>query len=91
VPWSNQGGGPLVAGPKEPWGKSSGPSPPELEEILRRSQDKLRSVIPGGNLSGKGIIIVALLAVARESIKLRPTNSGSCCGSGATYATRNQV
>jgi membrane protease subunit HflK len=64
VPWSNQGGGPRGAEPKEPWAKSSGPSPPDLEELLRRSQDKLRSVIPGGNLSGKGIIIVALLAVA---------------------------
>jgi membrane protease subunit HflK len=64
VPWSNQGGGPGGAGPQGPWGQSSRPSPPDLEEILRRSQDKLRSVIPGGNLSGKGIIIVALLAVA---------------------------
>ena len=55
MPWSNQGGGPRGAGPQGPWGQSSGPSPPDLEEILRRSQDKLRSVIPGGNLIRKGI------------------------------------
>src|SRR3974390_3488036 len=66
MPWSNQGGGPWGAGPKGPWGsgpQSSGPNPPDLEEILRRSQDKLRSVLPGGNLSGKGLIIIALIAV----------------------------
>jgi membrane protease subunit HflK len=67
MPWSNQGGGPWGSGPKGPWGsgpQSTGPNPPDLEEILRRSQDKLRSVLPGGNLSGKGVIIVALIAVA---------------------------
>lgn len=66
MPWSNQGGGPWGSGPKGPWGsgpQSSGPNPPDLEEILRRSQDKLRSVLPGGSLGGKGAIIIALLAV----------------------------
>jgi membrane protease subunit HflK len=62
MPWSNQGGGPWGSGPKGPWGsgpQSSGPSPPDLEELLRRSQDKLRTVLPGG-LGGKGLILVAL-------------------------------
>jgi len=67
MPWSNQGGGPWGAGPKGPWGsgpQSSGPTPPDFEEFLRRSQDKLRSVLPGGNLGGKGLLIIGLLAVA---------------------------
>jgi modulator of FtsH protease HflK len=66
MPWSNQGGGPWGAGPKGPWGsgpQSSGPTPPDFEEFLRRSQDKLRSVLPGGNLGGKGLLIIGLLAV----------------------------
>src|SRR5215472_2680161 len=66
MPWSNQGGGPWGSGPKRPWGsgpQSSVPNPPDLEEILRRSQDKLRSVLPGGGLGGKGAIIIALLVV----------------------------
>ena len=56
MPWSNQGGGPWGSGgggSKGPWGggpQSSGPTPPDLEELLRRSQDKLRSVLPGGGL-----------------------------------------
>jgi membrane protease subunit HflK len=67
MPWSNQGGGPWGSGGKGPWGsgpQQSGPTPPDLEEFLRRSQDKLRTVLPGGNLGGKGIGLIALAAVA---------------------------
>src|SRR5450631_2006907 len=72
MPWSNQGGGggggPWGSGGKSPWGSGpqspGGPKPPDLEEILRRGQDKLRSVLPGGNLGGKGIAVLALAAVA---------------------------
>jgi membrane protease subunit HflK len=70
MPWSNQGGGPWGSGgggSRGPWGsgpQSSGPTPPDLEELLRRSQDKLKNVLPGGNLGGRGFIIVALIAVA---------------------------
>jgi membrane protease subunit HflK len=66
MPWSNQGGGPWSSGPKGPWGsgpQSSGPTPPNLEELLRRSQDKLKTLLPGGNLGGKGVIVVGLIAV----------------------------
>ena len=67
MPWSNQGGGPWGSGgSKGPWGsgpQSSGPTPPDLEELLRRSQDKLKSVLPGGNLGGRGFVIMALAAV----------------------------
>jgi modulator of FtsH protease HflK len=67
MPWSNQGGGPWGSGgSKGPWGsgpQSSGPSPPDLEELLRRSQDKLKTVLPGG-LGGKGILLVALAVLA---------------------------
>jgi membrane protease subunit HflK len=66
MPWSNQGGGPWGSGGKGPWGsgpQQSGPTPPDLEEFLRRSQDRLRTVLPGGNLGGKGIAVIAVLAV----------------------------
>ena len=71
MPWSNQGGGgggPWGSGGKGPWGSGpqspGGPKPPDLEEILRRGQDKLRSVLPGGNLGGKGFAVLALAAIA---------------------------
>ena len=68
MPWSNQGGGgPWGSGPKGPWGSgpqpSGGSTPPDLEEILRRSQDRLRNVLPGGNLGGKGVLLVVLGAL----------------------------
>src|ERR1700754_4752597 len=66
MPWSNQGGGPWGSGSKGPWGsgpQSSGPTPPDLEELLRRSQDKLRTVLPGGNLGTKGFVLIALAAL----------------------------
>ena len=66
MPWSNQGGGPWGSGPKGPWGsgpQSSGPTPPNLEDLLRRGQDRLRTVLPGGNLGGKGVALIGLAAV----------------------------
>src|SRR5215470_13435568 len=67
MPWSNQGGGPWGSGgSKGPWGsgpQSSGPTPPDLEELLRRSQDKLKSVLPGGNLGGRGVLLILLAAI----------------------------
>jgi len=72
MPWSNQGGGPWGSGGggggKGPWGSGQQPSgggssPPDLEELLRRSQDKLRTVLPGGNLGGKGVLLLLLGAL----------------------------
>jgi len=71
MPWSNQGGGPWGSGGggKGPWGSGpqpsgGGSSPPDLEELLRRSQDKLRTVLPGGNLGGKGVFLLLVGALA---------------------------
>ncbi len=69
MPWSNQGGGPWGSGGgggKGPWGsgpQQSGPTPPDLEEFLRRSQDKLRTVLPGGSLGAKGLSVIVLAAI----------------------------
>ncbi|MBX9741321.1 MAG: FtsH protease activity modulator HflK [Beijerinckiaceae bacterium] len=76
MPWNNQtgGGGPWKPGPKGPWGQGpggggsggggGGPTPPDLEDLLRRSQDRLRQAMPGGVMGGKGILIFAVIAVA---------------------------
>jgi membrane protease subunit HflK len=67
MPWSNQGGGPWgSSGGKGPWGsgpQSSGPTPPDLEELLRRSQDRLRNFLPGGNLGSRGFAAILLIAI----------------------------
>jgi membrane protease subunit HflK len=69
MPWSNQGGGPWGSGPKGPWGSGPQPSgggstPPDLEDLLRRSQDKLKTVLPGGNLGGRGLFLLVLVGIA---------------------------
>jgi len=72
MPWSNQGGGPWgtgggSGGGKGPWGSGpqpTGSTPPDFEEFLRRSQDKLRNILPGGNLGGKGLGLIVLAAIA---------------------------
>lgn len=55
MPWNNQtggGGGGWKSGGGGPWGQGgSGPGPqrPDLEEILKTGQDRLKSIIPGGS------------------------------------------
>ncbi|MCP8937205.1 FtsH protease activity modulator HflK [Alsobacter sp. SYSU M60028] len=71
MPWSNQsgggGGGPWGPRKPGPWGGGpqggGGGAPPDLEELLRRSQDRIRQVMPGGQMGGKGILAVAIGAV----------------------------
>ena len=67
MPWNQSGGGPWGSGSRGPWGSGpqqpGGPKPPDLEEFLRRGQDKLRDWMPG-NLGGRGIALIALAAVA---------------------------
>jgi membrane protease subunit HflK len=61
MPWKNQGGGPWGSGPKGPWGsgpQSVGPRPPDLEDLLRRVQDRLHQLLPGGYFSGIGIVLI---------------------------------
>ena len=72
MPWQNQsgGGGPWGGssgggGGGGPWGRGpSGQRPPDLEELLRRSQDRMKSYIPGGFGSARGIAIVVILVIA---------------------------
>jgi modulator of FtsH protease HflK len=62
MPWSNQQGGGWRGGSGGPWGSppSGGSTPPDLEELLRRSQDRLKSVLPGGGFGGRGAALIGL-------------------------------
>jgi membrane protease subunit HflK len=69
MPWSNQGGGggPWQGGggPQGPWGRGpGGPQPPDLEDLLRKGQDRVRQMLPGGLGGGRGIAVVVALIVA---------------------------
>jgi membrane protease subunit HflK len=67
MPWKNQGGGPWGSGPKGPWGSGPqpvGPRPPDLEDLLRRGQDHLQQLLPGGSFGGTGIALILVFAAA---------------------------
>ena len=107
MPWSNQGGG--SGGGGGPWGKppnqgpwgqgpSGGSTPPDLEELLRRGQDKLRQVMPGGGFGGKGVALAVVLAIGAWGLSgfytVQPNEAGlnllfgryvSKTGSGLQY------
>ena len=54
MPWNSQGGGGWQGGGGPgPWGgrPGGGQQPPDLEELLRRSQEKVKSLFPGGGPS----------------------------------------
>ena len=67
MPWSNQsGGGGWKGGGGGPWGpRPTGPGQqPDLEEILRRGQDRIRQAMPGGRMSGPLVALIAVVAIA---------------------------
>ncbi|HWK64374.1 MAG TPA: FtsH protease activity modulator HflK [Rhizobiaceae bacterium] len=78
MPWNNQsggGGGPWGGGNSGgPWGQGprgpSGPqgSPPDLEDIIRRGQDRLRRALPGGG--GMSPALLGLIAIALVALWL---------------------
>ena len=58
MPWNQQGGG-------GPWGqgpRQQGPQPPNLEELLKRGQDRFRGIIPGGG-NRRIIGLIAIVVV----------------------------
>jgi membrane protease subunit HflK len=68
MPWNTQGGGGWQGG-QGPWGgrPSGGQQPPDLEEVLRRGQERLKRLFPGGGgspaRSGRAAAIVALAGI----------------------------
>jgi membrane protease subunit HflK len=75
MPWTNQGGGGSGGGPwgsggnrgpggQGPW-NNRGSQSPDLEELLRKSQERFRKIFPGGGASGnsRGVILVVIVAI----------------------------
>ncbi len=76
MPWSSQGGG----GSGGPWGQGSGggnngsggrgpgggrgPQPPNFDDLIRKSQDRFKGLVPGGMNGARGIALLVLLGIA---------------------------
>ena len=97
MPWSNQGGGGGWQGGRGPWSQGpwgQGPSgppgrggnqPPDLEELIRKSQERLRQILPGGGGStgsfGRGqwlavIVLVLLGWLYMSANTIKPDENG---------------
>lgn len=71
-PWGGNGGGggPWGSGPGNSGGRRGGGrgggrgQPPNFEDMIRRGQDGVRRVMPGGVGSPKGLALIALLVIA---------------------------
>lgn len=68
MPWNNQsgGGGWKSGGGGGPWGQgpSGGGNQPDLEEILKRGQDKMKQVMHGSGLPGPLMLLLSAVALA---------------------------
>ena len=71
MPWSNQSGGGGNGGGWKgggggggPWGQGPGNQPPDLEEMLKRSQDRMKQVMHGGGVPGPLAFLAAVVAAA---------------------------
>jgi modulator of FtsH protease HflK len=75
-PPGGSGGGSGNGGGNSPWGRpggsgngggrpnGGGQTPPDLEDIFRKGQDRFKQAMPGGVGSGRGITIIGVLALA---------------------------
>ncbi|MCC6920026.1 MAG: FtsH protease activity modulator HflK [Alphaproteobacteria bacterium] len=77
MPWQNNsdgpwGGGGNKGGGRGPWGGGGGNrggnggggnQPPNLEDLIRKGQERMRQVMPGGSIGPRGIIIVVVVAL----------------------------
>ena len=62
--WQGGGGGGGGGGGQSPWGRGSGgPQPPDIEALLRKGQDRLKSFLPGGFGGGRGAALIISLAL----------------------------
>ncbi|MCK6452898.1 MAG: FtsH protease activity modulator HflK [Alphaproteobacteria bacterium] len=70
MPWQSQGGGggPWGSGGgggQNPWGRGGGGGgiqPPDLEDLIRKGQDRFRRMMPGGAASPRAIMLIVLAA-----------------------------
>lgn len=94
MPWNNQGGGSGGGGGWKsgggggggPWGQGGGGGgggqPPDLEDILKRGQDRLKQVIPGGSglptplLALLGLLAAAVVGFYAFTFQVKPNEQG---------------
>ncbi len=80
--WKSGGGGGGGPWGQGPWGQGGGSGQqPDLEEFLKRGQDKIKQVMPGSGLPGPMLFLIflvgaAVLAFFAFTFTVRPDESG---------------
>ena len=87
-PWGGGSGG-GGGGGNNPWGSGGNPwggrsggggTPPDLEDLIRRSQDRVRRLIPGGMGTGRGFLMIAAIVLGLWGIsgfyRVQPDEQG---------------
>ena len=81
-PWGNNGGS---GGSGSPWGRGTGgqgggQTPPDIDEVIRRGQAKLKSLLPKGVGGWKAGILIALVLLgiwaANGFYRVQPNQEG---------------
>ncbi|WP_374334121.1 protease modulator HflK, partial [Aestuariivirga sp.] len=91
MPWNSEGGG----GGQGPWGQGPwgqgggprrpnqggrGPNPPDLDDLIRKGQDKLKQVLPQGGGGSFGWLLaigfVALVVIYNSVYQVQPDERG---------------
>lgn len=95
-PWGGgSGGGGGNGGGRGPMGGGGGfgggNTPPDLEEMMRRGQDRIKRLMPGGFGAGKGIALVVLVLIvlwgASGLYRVQPDQQGVVLRFGEHVAT----
>ncbi len=80
MPWSNQGGGPWGQKPGGDGSGRGGPTPPNVEEMLRRGQERVRRFLPGGGgnvrVLGIGVLVVIVFWLLSGFYRVDTTEQG---------------
>ena len=93
MPWQDKGGGggPWGGG-QGPWGRGpGGQRPPDIEEFLRRGQDRFKRLVPGGWGGGRSLLLIVILAflvwLASGFYRVQPEEQGVAMIFGKWVAT----
>jgi membrane protease subunit HflK len=69
MPWNQGGGGPWGGGSggsggggQNPWGQRGGGQQPNIEELIRKGQERVRRIMPGG--FGPNFVLLAIVVAA---------------------------
>jgi membrane protease subunit HflK len=101
MPWDNKNGGGWSGGGsgKNPWDSSGrgrrpngGGRPPEIDDLIRKSQDRMKNMFSGRS-SGMGLIVLVLLALIGWSLTgfytIQPAQQGIVLRFGKFVETTN--